>query len=81
MEAEAVKKFLTKIEAEAEAMKIFFYKIEAEAEAPSRSTASKTLFVTFRFIHMLFYFYSWLNRPIWKNILDSICPSFFFDWE
>ena len=43
MEAEAVKKFLTKMEAEAEAMKFFFYKIEAEAEAPSRSTASKTL--------------------------------------
>ena len=34
------------MEAEAEAMKIFFNKIEAEAEAPSRSTASKTLIVT-----------------------------------
>ena len=45
MEAEAVKKIFTKMEAEAEAMNFFFYKIEAEAEAPSRSTASKTLLI------------------------------------
>jgi len=37
-------KFCNQMEAEAEAIKFFFHKMEAEVEAPSKFTASKMLF-------------------------------------